>query len=300
MDFKRISIAELDKIKPFLRGQYRSCDFSVLGVFMWADCFGYEYCIENDTLFMRERSDFPDADYDYLPPLSFTHSLSEGVEYLLTRCGGTLTMSLVPEEAVSELRQSFELASAEEQRHIADYVYKAEELAYLAGRKFSKKRNLISQFEKLCPEARLVPITRENAAEIAKCCHKDWAETHLSELAQYENEHTLKVLEAFDAYGCTGYALYVGQEIAAFCIGEVLGDTLIVHIEKARREYKGAFQMINKLFALTELQNSGIKYINREDDVGDEGLRQAKMSYYPEYLLNKYRLSLHESKNKTR
>ena len=81
-----------------------------------------------------------------------------------------------------------------------------------------------------------------------------------------------------------------GGEIAAFCIGEVMGDTLIVHIEKGKREYKGAFQMINCLFAKTELERCGIQYINREDDVGDEGLRRAKQSYFPEYMLKKFRL----------
>ena len=93
------------------------------------------------------------------------------------------------------------------------------------------------------------------------------------------------------AYGCTGYALRAGGEIAAFCIGEAMGDTLIVHIEKAKREYKGAFQMINCLFAKTELEKCGVQFINREDDVGDEGLRQAKQSYFPEYMLKKFRLS---------
>ena len=96
------------------------------------------------------------------------------------------------------------------------------------------------------------------------------------------------MLEDFAAYGCTGYALHVGGEIAAFCIGEVMGDTLIVHIEKGKRKYKGAFQMINCLFAKTELERCGIQYINREDDVGDPGLRTSKLSYHPVALLEKY------------
>lgn len=291
MDFKKISLEDLDKIKPFLRAQYRSCDFSVLGVFMWSDYFGYEYCVEDGVLYMRERSRYPDAEYDYLLPLSFERELGGCVERLLEHTEGRLTMSLVPEQALAQLRQSFEL-SAEEVRSIADYMYKAEDLAFLAGKKYSKKRNLIHQFESLYPEHRLEPVTAENAAVIAECCHRDWAESHLSELAQYENEHTREVLEDFAAYGCTGYALYAGDEIAAFCIGEVLGDTLIVHIEKAKREFKGAFQMINKLFAEAELEKSGIEYINREDDVGDDGLRQAKMSYCPDSLLSKYRLTI--------
>lgn len=290
MDFKKISLEDLDTIKPFLKGQYRSCDYSVLGVFMWAEYFGYEYCVDDGVLFMRERSAHPDAEYDYLLPLSPEHGLSDCVGRLLALVGGGLTMSLVPEPALDELGRSFGFAS-EQVRSIADYMYASADLAFLAGKKYSKKRNLIHQFENLYPDYRLEAVTPANAAAIAQCCRKDWSDSHLSELAQYENEHTRRVLEDFAAFGCTGYALYAEDEIAAFCIGEVLGDTLIVHIEKARREFKGAFQMINKLFAETELTRSGIRYINREDDVGDDGLRQAKMSYFPEFLLNKYRLS---------
>ncbi len=287
MDFKKITLSDVAALRPYLLGQYRSCDYSVLGIFMWADRFGYEYCISGGVLFMRERARHG-GEYDYLLPLG-EGSLCSRVEALREAVGGQLTMSLVPEEAVSELRQSFAF-TAEEEPNIADYMYKAEDLAYLAGKKYSKKRNLIHQFEKLCPDCRLEPITAENAHLIAECCAHDWSDARLSELAMYENDHTREVLRDFAAYGCTGYALHCGGDIAAFCIGEVLGDTLIVHIEKAKREYKGAFQMINCLFAKTELEQCGIRYINREDDVGDEGLRQAKQSYFPAYMLKKFKL----------
>lgn len=254
---------------------------------MWADRFGYEYCISDGVLFMRERARHG-GEYDYLLPLG-EGSLCERTAMLRERLGGGLTMSLVPEEAMNELRQEFSFTAAEEP-DIADYMYNAEDLAYLAGKKYSKKRNLIHQFEKLCPDCRLEPISAENAHLIAECCAHDWSDTGLSELAVYENDHTREVLRDYAAYGCTGYALHCGSDIAAFCIGEVLGDTLIVHIEKAKREYKGAFQMINCLFAKTELEKYGIRYINREDDVGDEGLRQAKQSYFPAYMLKKFRL----------
>ena len=288
MDFKKITLPDAGALRPYLRGQYRSCDYSVLGVFMWADRFGYEYKISDGILFMRERSRLGDG-YDYLLPLG-NGSLCERVRALRKAVGGKLTMSLVPEDALPELRQEFEFTAVEEP-DIADYMYKAEDLTYLAGKKYSKKRNLIHQFEKLYPDCRLEPITPENAHRIAECCAHDWSDTGLSELAMYENDHTREVLDDFAAYGCTGYALYNGDDIAAFCIGEVMGDTLIVHIEKAKREYKGAFQMINCMFAKTELEKCGVQFINREDDVGDEGLRQAKQSYFPAYMLKKFRLS---------
>ena len=64
MDFKKISLEDLDRIQPLLKAQYRSCDSSVLGVFMWAELFGYEYCVEDGVLFMREKPKYPDAEYD--------------------------------------------------------------------------------------------------------------------------------------------------------------------------------------------------------------------------------------------
>lgn len=287
LDFKQITLSDVGALRPYLRAQYRSCDYSVLGVFMWADRFGYEYKTEDGVLFMRERSRHG-GEYDYLLPTG-EGSLCDRVRALREAVGAGLTMSLVPEDALGELRQEFSFTAVEEP-DIADYMYKAEDLAYLAGKKYSKKRNLIHQFEKLYPDYTLEPITNENARRIAECCAHDWSDAGLSELAIYENDHTREVLEDFAAYGCTGYALHVGGEIAAFCIGEVMGDTLIVHIEKGKREYKGAFQMINCLFAKTELERCGIQYINREDDVGDEGLRRAKQSYFPEYMLKKFRL----------
>ena len=287
LDFKQITLSDVGALRPYLRAQYRSCDYSVLGVFMWADRFGYEYKTEDGVLFMRERSRHG-GEYDYLLPTG-EGSLCDRVRALRETVGAGLTMSLVPEDALGELRQEFSFTAVEEP-DIADYMYKAEDLAYLAGKKYSKKRNLIHQFEKLSPDSTLEPITNENSHRIAECCAHDWSDTGLSELAMYENDHTREVLEDFAAYGCTGYALHVGGEIAAFCIGEVMGDTLIVHIEKGKREYKGAFQMINCLFAKTELERCGIQYINREDDVGDEGLRRAKQSYFPEYMLKKFRL----------
>ncbi len=287
LDFKQITLSDVGALRPYLRAQYRSCDYSVLGVFMWADRFGYEYKTEDGVLFMRERSRHG-GEYDYLLPTG-DGSLCDRVRALREAVGAGLTMSLVPEDALGELRQEFSFTAVEEP-DIADYMYKAEDLAYLAGKKYSKKRNLIHQFEKLYPDYTLEPITNENSHRIAECCAHDWSDTGLSELAIYENDHTREVLEDFAAYGCTGYALHVGGEIAAFCIGEVMGDTLIVHIEKGKREYKGAFQMINCLFAKTELERCGIQYINREDDVGDEGLRRAKQSYFPEYMLKKFRL----------
>lgn len=90
-----------------------------------------------------------------------------------------------------------------------------------------------------------------------------------------------------------GAILYVDNDIAAFTIGDIKHDTLFVHVEKASRAYEGSYEKINKEFArmMTE-KYSEIKYINREDDSGDEGLRRAKQSYHPLEILKKYNIML--------
>lgn len=93
MDFKKITLPDVGALRPYLRGQYRSCDYSVLGVFMWADRFGYEYNISDGVLFMRERSR-SGGGYDYLLPLG-EGSLCDRVRALRDAVGEGLTMSLV-------------------------------------------------------------------------------------------------------------------------------------------------------------------------------------------------------------
>ena len=250
LDFKQITLSDVGALRPYLRAQYRSCDYSVLGVFMWADRFGYEYKIEDGVLFMRERSRHG-GEYDYLLPLG-EGSLCDRVRALRETVGGRLTMSLVPQDALGELRQEFKFTAVEEP-DIADYMYKAEDLAYLAGKKYSKKRNLIHQFEKLYPDYTLEAITAENAHRIAECCAHDWSDAGLSELAMYENDHTREVLEDFAAYGCTGYALLTDGEVAGVT-ASAKGDGRTRRSftsKRASAQYKGAFQMINCLFAKT-------------------------------------------------
>ena len=121
MDFKKITLPDAGALRPYLRGQYRSCDYSVLGVFMWADRFGYEYNISDGVLFMRERSR-SGGEYDYLLPLG-EGSLCERVQRLRRAAGEGLTMSLVPEAALDELRQA-------KQSYFPEYMLKKFRLSF--------------------------------------------------------------------------------------------------------------------------------------------------------------------------
>jgi hypothetical protein len=114
----------------------------------------------------------------------------------------------------------------------------------------------------------------------------------LKTTAAYEANQIEKVLNDFESLGLPCRALFVGERAVAFTVGEVVGDTLYTHVEKADKDYEGAYQMINYLFAEEMRAKFSVEYINREDDLGDAGLRRAKASYYPIEILKKYRAEI--------
>ena len=176
----------------------------------------------------------------------------------------------------------------EEDRDYADYLYDRDKLATLTGRKMHNKRNHIARF-KDAGEWSYEPLNDNNLEECRALC-KRWV---FSREDKWNDEMAieLKVLEtAFkmkDTLGLIGGVLRQKGRVVAFCMGEpVNDDVFVVHFEKALPEYQGAYPMINQQFVEHACQ--GYKYINREDDAGDPGLRKAKLSYYPEILLRKF------------
>ncbi len=175
-----------------------------------------------------------------------------------------------------------------------DYIHTTESLTKLSGKKLNKKRNLISQFRSEYPNAKSVPTTVEDIPAIHKFASKlnEAAEGGTTTLND-EFKAQQKAINHLDAPNTEGLLLLSDkEEIIAFSIfGPINDDTFDIHFEKASREFKGAAQVINQATAELLFQR-GITYINREQDLGIAGLRQAKNSYKPEYMLKRYRLKL--------
>ena len=164
------------------------------------------------------------------------------------------------------------------------------DLSTFKGKKFNGQRNHINKFKSLHPDYSFVEITKDNLNDIKEFFKKF---TDLREMNGTETEESQKVLEVldnFEIYKLTGYALKVGENIVAFSMGEVIGDVLFVHIEKADISYRGAYQMTVKEFA-SRFENMAT-LINREDDSGDMGLRTSKLSYQPCEILDKYTVEI--------
>jgi hypothetical protein len=170
-----------------------------------------------------------------------------------------------------------------EDRDNFDYLYLRSELAELAGKKFHKKRNLIAQFNTLytCVEK---PISKENIKDAAEVL-EHWSK---GKEADADLIAAQEALELFSELQMKGSIYYIEDKPVAWCMGESIsaGSIFTIHFEKAIDDYKGLYQYLNQCFAMSLPEH--ISHINREQDLGNEGLRHAKMSYRPSGFVRKY------------
>lgn len=294
-EFKKITPQDMPLIWNYLEKEPgRTTDFSYAGILMWVDYFNYEYTIYQDTLFIKGvvESDLSKPAFS-LPVGALP--LAEAVDLIREYCDAKnidLEFSAVPEYALEEMK-NLNPRMIEELSDWGDYLYNAEPLATLVGKKMSKKRNHTHQFEAQNPEWKAVEMTPENASEAMAFMDIFDLEGDNTEMAAAERQMSRNMIERVRLGDSVmhGMILYAGDKVCAYTIGDVKGDTLFVHIEKATRTVNGSYEMINWLFAKHMKENyPRIQFINREDDAGDIGLRMAKESYHPVEILKKYNI----------
>lgn len=267
----------------------RTSDYTIGAMYMWRDFYNTSFTIYDDMILYKVK---------FLNRTSFTlpvggGSLDKAMAALKEYCQANeipLWFCTVPEEALPILVNQYGgTIPGMPSRDWADYLYKATDLSEMAGRRFSGQRNHINKFKKLYPNYKYQRITPENLHRVVDFLH-DYEQNHAknASLAQEELKRTLELLPFLEKFGLPGGFIEVDGTIIALSIGEVVKDTLYCHIEKANRDYPGSYQMIVKEFAADMVSSYGVEYINREEDVGDEGLRTSKLSYHPIQLLDKY------------
>lgn len=176
----------------------------------------------------------------------------------------------------------------EEDRDAADYIYHAEDLIRLAGKKYHGKRNHISKFERLYSWT-YEDLGRGNMEDCMALAREWCVQYGCSEENGLDKEACAlrETFQHFEELGFAGGMLRVEGKPVAFTIGEEINEqAFVVHFEKALSDYTGSYTMINREFAARRL--SGYRFINREEDLGLEGLRKAKLSYQPAFLLERF------------
>lgn len=168
-------------------------------------------------------------------------------------------------------------------RDLDDYVYLREKLKTLSGKKMHAKRNHVNRFKTTYAYS-YQPITAENLQAAATFVYER-IEAH-SENAAGEKRAAQRLFENYAALGVKGAILLADEQVVAVTVGENQNGTVLVHIEKADTAYHGAYAAINQMFMEREWE--GYTYVNREEDMGIEGIRKAKLSYYPDLMVEKY------------
>lgn len=294
LNFKPITHSDMPLIWEFLeRENGRTTDFSYGGLFMWVDLFKYQYAVYDDTLFIsgvvENHRDIPAFS---LPLGNLT--LEKSIKLLKEHCrvnGIPLELSAVPEYAL-EVLKSLNPLEIELLEDWGDYLYDAEMLSTLHGKKMAKKRNHVNNFITNHPDWHFEDLTPKNAMkglEFMKIYDSELDDTFMSKEESKLSKKLISCVIDGDRILKGGLLYSDPENVCGITIGDIKGDTLFVHVEKATKAINGSYEMINHQFAakMKELYPQ-IKYINREDDSGDSGLRKAKESYHPVDILRKY------------
>ena len=180
-----------------------------------------------------------------------------------------------------------------------DYVYAIDDLADLKGRKFQKKRNHANRFRAEHPDYQVLPLTVCNLA-MARHMVNDWYMQRMKEDPEgdylLENIALARAFQHYGALGLEGIMLLDGDRVLAVTMGSRMNaDTFDIHFEKAREDVDGAYTVVNQEFArYLRLKYPDAAYLDREEDMGLEGLRKAKLSYNPHHLVEKYQATCAE------
>lgn len=300
LNFTPVTIDSLNDLLPFMaKSMTRSCDYTPGNLIMWSRFMGYRYAIEQNTLFISCKSQMDMESESFLAPigeLPFEKSIKLLQEYCKEN-NTKLRLTAVPEEFIEEIRQLLPNHSNTHLPQWSDYIYNAQSLATLQGKALNKKRNRYNKFITEQPTYKYNRCTLDDTKEIIKflASNRDCQKNREDNMRCYEHWQCMATVGNLVRYNQPAGVLRIEGKIAAFTLGEIFGDTLYVHIEKANHEIAGSSEAINRMFVndiLTE--HPDITFVNREEDLGDPGLRQVKRAYNPIMMLNRYEVFLED------
>lgn len=294
LDFKEIGLEDQKIIQSFLReDKFRISDISFVNLFLWRKARRIAYVIFNDCLVIQTT--YENENPFYFFPVGKGDKI-KAIEALIDFCKAReemLELHSLEQDAVDFLKKHFgERFTFILNRDRSDYVYSIEELITLSGRKYHKKKNHLNKFLQTYPNYTFEQISKENTQEILQVW-KQWFEMQEDPSVGLINENIgiIEVLKNWCSLEVSGGLVRVDGKIVAFSFGEIISkEMVVIHIEKADSNFHGAYQIINQQLLANIF--SHIKYANREEDLGIEGLRRAKMSYNPVFLVEKFEAKL--------
>ena len=287
-EWKEITEAERELFQDFYeKERSRSCEHSFTNNLLWSPFYGTRYCVIEGNLVFKSGEEKLSVSFP-IGKNQVQKTVDKLLQYFEEKKQPFSMHSVTPEqfELLTQMYpDKFQIAY---DRDWADYVYESEKLISLSGKKLHGKRNHINNFIKAYPDYQYEKIDAGNKEECIELAN-NWREENGCDSDPEKNEEfcvTLRALKEMEDLNLTGGLIRADGRVVAFSIGEKLcDDTFVVHIEKAYADVQGAYPIINQQFVLHEAAD--YRYINREEDTGAEGLRKAKLSYYPVFLQEK-------------
>lgn len=287
LEFREINIFDKKQIKDILKkSDFRGCEYSFANNIAWVRLANSRICIYNNMY--TSRSDYENGGYTFTFPAGngdIRQFILEMKKYAESENSPLRFWNISPEQELQLREMGFHFkVTVTEDSH--DYVYLSEELISLKGRKFHQKRNHLKKTELYNWEYSV--IDEKNIDECIVFCTSNYnynmENANHSAIAEQYAINTY--FNHFDELELSGGIIKCDGKIIALSIGEQLNsDTFCVHIEKADTGYQASYPLINREFARNSA--SAFRYINREEDMGIEGLRKAKRSYNPVFMVEK-------------
>jgi len=294
LQFEPITLENAGKVRAyFARCEYRLCEYSVGVKLMWGRYLHADFTEVAGCLIVRNqingRTQF---DYPIPGPEGDEEEALRQIERWCTESGTRLILSLVPEDKAVKLLHRYPYMTVRSERAWKDYLYRAEDLATFAGRRYSGQRNHINKFRKNYPQAQFVELTAADSALVEQFWQDYEAEFRKgdNESARSELNYAKEMFRLLErGWFCAG-GLTVDGRLVALSLGEKCGSTLQVHIEKALYSHAGAYPAMVQAFAAHF--GGDMVWLNRQDDAHDKGLRTSKLQYLPAELAGKMRFDV--------
>lgn len=270
---------------------YEACEYCFTTLYMWKDLYNTKYYVEED--FAIVAGEYENKGFIILP-LAKKENMNKAFDFIIKnfeKQHKQIHLKAINKEVVEYLQSVYgDRFEYIEERNNFDYIYDGESLRTLAGRKNQKKRNHLNSFVKEYGDR--VEYKKLEEADFDECINllKEWSKDK-EESIELDSEFKAikrifknyeKLKETLKISG-----IYIDFKLEAFSIGEMLNDNMaVIHVEKANADIRGLYPYINQQFLLNEF--SDVEFVNREEDLGIEGLRKAKLSYHPVKFAEKY------------
>lgn len=291
LKFRRATLDTIPMLQHYI-AEYpsRSCDFSIGGILIWADYFGYEYAEFGNTLFLKGSDE--KGVFFHQPLGELTQEEAMGLIKDYCDAMEISARVIIPGECEAEAIQDMEAMHSDSLPGWREYMYNIEQFLHFSGKKMEKKRNHLNYFMNHYSDYEMEMLDGSQSKELMEfndkfnLYHKD------DETFDYESSAIGKAIEDYNLYPFYGLLLRYEGKIIGYTFGEVVGDTFIIHAEKGDIEYRGVYQALSSLLSQRISEDfPDVKYLNREDDMGNEYLRQSKLSYHPTKFIAKWEIS---------